>query len=322
MNQFSLSKTSSKSNLTLLILEFFEGAFFKLFNWKNGLRDLKKKKMKENFYDPINNLKKKNIPIVVSEKHGLMISIIFESKKFLLYDVYNFLEKNLEIECEDISIFRDNEGNPTGIVIAIMKDVISQTLQLKLNQLKFKGKKLKSEIYFNINDFWDFIKYHSNIKNLEISIPYKSIPSLIIQNFNGDNNEFLIFFNNFGNILRIINQNDYKIIIYDTENSTINVYKNYNCYIYNNNEILINLLYYNSIERTFSVEFCNDLTQLKELILKYGQINEFKFKNNKYYFLMSNLENSKNACLLLNSRKINNKRIYTQFIPYQSYILL
>jgi len=278
-------------------------------------------KLKETL-DPLSMMNKSQTSIVAMEAHGMIFKIIFGTNRVALFEVFEFVEDSLNLEVEDACLMRDNNQIPTGIAIVQMKEDITSS-QTKIMMAKaFKGLPVSIELFEKERDLGIFLHNCAKEKLSNVLLPFpNSVPVVYVQFSGLDPIEVIETLGQCGLILRTINQGSYLMLFYEKENQALAAYRGYNCIVSSDYELIVNICYYKSIDRSFCVRFFEDKAQLLDKIRKFGPIESTKdTKDGAIYILMERFEDSKLACVLLNSTKILNTRIQTCFVHYDSYV--
>ncbi|KAH0793222.1 hypothetical protein GPJ56_002931 [Histomonas meleagridis] len=259
-----------------------------------------------------------------TEPSGILISVEFEPVPFYSYEIYNFIEDYVKVELEDLSLFRDLNGTPTGTVIAQFTEEVTQSRLERLQSQLFKGKAVKVRLFQSVGAFHKFIRMMSISRLDAINFDNKQSPPIIyVLNFNGDNSDVNEFFGQCGQISMVksykYRNTFYYVIFFTTETAAMTAYRTFNGHRRSGVPIIVAPLYKGAAERTFAVHNCNDFQWLKQEVSYFGGIDSIKQSSDgsgDIFFQMDSLEFSKAACVLLNNREHGGRTIRTNFVDF------
>ena len=281
----------------------------------------KEKEMENQNYQQVNRASKKGID---TEPSGILISVEFEPVTFYSYEIYNFIEDYVKVELEDLSLFRDLNGTPTGTVIAQFTEEVTQSRLERLQSQLFKGKPVKVRLFQSVGAFHKFIRAVSISRLDAIHFDNKQSPPIIyVLNFDGDVSEVNEFFGQCGQISMTkpykYRDSFYYVLFFTTESAAMSAYRTFNGHQRTGGPITVAPLYKGAAERTFAVHNCNDFEWLKKEVRYFGGIDSIKQSSDgtgDIFFQMDSLEYSKAACVLLNNREHNGRTIRTNFVDF------
>ncbi|OHT12335.1 hypothetical protein TRFO_17927 [Tritrichomonas foetus] len=263
-------------------------------------------------------------PVLESDPVGYLIAVSFTPPKdsFASYEIYNFIENTLKIELEDMSVFRNSIGIPTGIVVAQLTSEISLVRLMKLHGKKFKGSPVEARLFTTQASFQKFIFAQSEPRLQTIKLNYdNSVPLVYVQNFPEGESDLGDFFSQCGKIISIkkypFKKESYYAIEFSTEAEARLVCRTFNDYELHGRSLKVAILYKNAAERSFAVHHCQDIQWLKNELKCYGRVDAYKVSNDVVYVMMETLESSKAACILLNKNFDTGTQIVTHFIDYE-----
>lgn len=267
-----------------------------------------------------------------NDTFGYLIALIFEPPEsgFAQYEVYNFIEETLKVELEDLSVFRNMQGNPIGVVVAQMTEEISLSRLARITDRMFKGKQVSARLFTSQTSFQKFIFAQSQDRLKSIILNYDdSVPLVYVNNFpNRSDDEITDFFLKCGNIKSFkktkFKDHYYFVIEYSNIAEARRACHSYSDFDFEGNILKTALLYKSAAERTFAVHHCTDRKLLEAEIKNYGEIDRIKeSKDDKtdIYVMMISIESSKAACLLLNKEFINGTQITTNFVDFDYFNL-
>ena len=276
--------------------------------------------------DPIVSLKNSNQINRKSNSFGYIASLELQSKKFCSYEVFMYVEDNLGIEIDELSIFRGKKEKPTGIVLLRFKQKISISKLSLLNKIPFKGKSVKTNLFYSQDEYQEYIQPLIDDKLKQIYLPFRiNVPLICVAGFDIETEEDKMkeLFSNCGMILLIEKYRDMFILYFSEEKSALFANRNFNLYPYKENEIRVTLFYPKNIQRAFGVRGCSDSKYIFKTILCFGKIEKYFIREDgSIFILMENIETAKAACLTLNSQKIGTNYIQTFFITYPEFQIL
>ncbi|KAK8887416.1 hypothetical protein M9Y10_038456 [Tritrichomonas musculus] len=257
---------------------------------------------------------------------GYLIALIFDPPEqgFASYEVYNFIEETLKVELEDLSVFRNAQGNPLGVVVAQMTDECSLSRLSRIAGREFKGSAVSVRLFTSQTSFQKFIfaQSHSRLQNIILNYD-ESVPLVYVNNFpNYSDDKIGEFFSKCGAITSFkkvpLKDRFYFIIQYSTTEEARKAYHMFSDYRINGDILKTALLYKSAAERTFAVHHCQDKKWLEAEVTNFGQIDEIKVgQDGIIYIMMMSIESSKAACLLLNKEFNNGIQITTNFVDYE-----
>lgn len=261
---------------------------------------------------------------------GYLMALIFEPPEsgFASYEIYNFIEETLKVELEDLSVFRNMQGNPIGIVVAQMTEEISLIRLSRITERPFKGKQVSARLFTSQTSFQKFIFAQSQDRLKNIILNYDdSVPLVYVNNFPNKPDEIITeFFLRRGKIKSFkktklnFKDNFYFVIEYSNIGEARRACHIYSNFRYEESVLKTALLYKSAAERTFAVHHCQDMQALEDEIGNYGEIDKIKASKDdktEIYVMMKSIEASKAACLLLNKEFINGVQITTNFIDFE-----
>ena len=264
---------------------------------------------------------------VSNEPMGCYISLVFDppSEGFASYEIYNFIENTLRIEVEDLSVFRNSQSFPTGVIACQLTEEIPLSRLKRLHGKVFKGSPVDVRLYTTLTGFRKFILSKSAEKLSSIYLePERPVPLIYVANFPDDDpkEDVETFFSKCGNILSIKkvatkNNSYYYIIEFSLEEGALKAARSLDNYELNGNKLRVAIMYKNAAERTFVIHHCTDIQWAKSTVNYYGNIEDIKSEDDDVYILMDTLDSSKAACLLLNKSIVNNIQVKTNFVDFE-----
>lgn len=263
--------------------------------------------------------------MIEDDVYGYLIAASFQvsADGFASYEIYNFLEETLKTELEDLSVFRNPHGMPTGIVVAQLRELVSATRLARIHTREFKGSPVKLRLFTSKSDFHKFIRNESanRLEKIKLKLD-ESVPLIYACGFpNFTDDQILDFFSQTGQIEHLTKypykDGYYYTIEYSNTGEAITTSRTFRDYRLGDQTLQVGILYKSAAERTFAVHHCPNFDWLKTEIKYFGVIEDFKItKDDDAYIMMDSIESAKAACLLLNRRIYNDVQITTNFIDY------
>ena len=278
-----------------------------------------------NKLDPTSALGTEKNKIQRKDVKGYLIALTFNPVEFYSYEMYAFVESHLQLEIEDLSIFRDEDNKPSGIVIVQFFEEVSLEKLKMIHGAPFKGLPVLVRLFSSIYSFNKFVTSQVDKELSHISLPLRvGVPLVYVQGFKGNIDDVNKFFGRCGKITLIrekeYNYGSYFILYFGSEAEAKKACRAFMGFSCSYGNLLVSPLYSRSAERCFSISFCEDPSWLKDEIEQYGHIFDMiQDSDGTIYVLMDNIESAKNACTLLNGMICQNSRILTSFIEYEHF---
>lgn len=263
-----------------------------------------------------------------SEKVGHLLAIEFSSSlHYANYELFNFIQDHLKEEIDEMSSFRNVEGEPLGVAVASLKCDISLSQAIKLQNSLFKNVPICVRFYTQQSQLQRFILSRSLGRIDRVLNTIKIEPPVVyIDNIHTDNISMVSdFFGQIGPItdIRIKNQKESQYFYYEIQYSTeVSAVK---CkHIFSGNPTPfgiphIGISYKRAIQRCFAVKNLEneDKEEFFHMLSCFGSCESIKYGNGEIFLLMDTTDASRAACALLNERQIGNSFVSTHFYDYE-----
>ena len=239
----------------------------------------------------------------MSELTGSRIALTFEPIDCAPYEVWNFIEENTKAIIEDLSLFRNEFGEPTGVAVAVLEDDISASRLQRVCEKKFKNVDVKAYLFTSAAEMAKFIRQNAalGMESSKKIVNRKNVPLVYVLNFPGNQNELRQKFSICGTISLVdapLKSQKLFTVYFDTEESV-----NKACEMFHGSDgMIVVKLYQRAAESSFIVRHVQDnrADAIRSIVQEFGTISQWKrTPTGDLAFLLENWEAAKAACILL-----------------------
>jgi hypothetical protein len=259
------------------------------------------------------------------EPAGRLISLSFQAIPFMSCEIWNFIEQITKLKVEDLSVFRDVNGVPTGTVVAQLTDDVTESRLHSFNGALFKNCPIEVRLFPSQSVFRKFLLLHSGVpppnvaKLLQNTVP----PMVYVMNYEASEDELKGMFSKCGEISTIVSHQQcgkrYFVLNFACTAGAKLAYGLYDAV----NGMKVGLLYKRAAERAFVLRGTRKLNWIKEEVSGFGAIEGLKMTDDGWYcVLMETLDAAKASCVLLNGRLVGEERISTHFVDFEYFTRL
>jgi hypothetical protein len=238
---------------------------------------------------------------------------------FASYEIWNFIEQVLRVTVEDLSLFREFNGTPTGTVIAQLTDDIPLERLSRFNGATFKGVAVEARLFDSVLSFQKFLRLHSEVRSDPLSKLLRggSPPLVYVLNFDGADDDLKRLFSSCGEISLTMSypyrQGKFHTIYFVSDVAARLACRTFNGY--DRGRLVVALLHIRAAERAFRARHVEDVTWLRDEAGAFGKVEEMRGGDaGEVFILMETLDAARAACTLINGRVVGGKAIATNFV--------
>jgi hypothetical protein len=225
----------------------------------------------------------------------------------------------LRVAVEDLSLFRDFSGTPTGTVIAQLADDVALDRLGRFNGAAFKGVAVEARLFDSVLSFQKFVRLHSEVRSDALAkLLRRAIPPLVyVLNFDGTDDDLKRLFSACGEISLTMSypyrQGKFHTIYFTSDVAARLACRTFNGY--DRGRLVVALLHMRAAERAFRARRVEDVAWLRDEAEAFGKVEEMKGGDaGEVFVLMETLEAARAACTLINGRVVGGKAIATTFV--------
>lgn len=128
---------------------------------------------------------------MMRESSGKHIALEMPPMDFASYEVWNFIEHVMKVNVEDLSVFRDAKGEPTGIVVAVLKDAVPASRLDMFAGQRFCNVFVNPRLFVSIGSFEKFVRMNCGALSMSVSRlgKQRTVPIVFVSGFEGTQGE-------------------------------------------------------------------------------------------------------------------------------------
>jgi hypothetical protein len=256
-----------------------------------------------------------------AEYSGSYLSVTVGASDFASFEIWNFIEKIIRTPLEDVSLFRDFNGDPTGVVIAQLTDDIPISRLDRFKGQRFKDSAVEVRLFNTMQSFQKFIRFHANL----IDDPVRKLlrgaapPIIYVLNFEGTDDDLKCLFSKCGDITLAMaapfREGRYYTLYFAADEGARRACRLFNGYSVGSRRLVVSALHHRSGERTFAIRGLGRYEVVASEVEGFGKVAEVKNPGTgTVYVAMEQVDAAKAACALLNRRIIGEDHLTTFFV--------
>ena len=237
----------------------------------------------------------------MDEVLGRRIALIFEPVDCASYEVWNFIEENTKAVVEDLSLFRNEFGEPTGIAVAVLDDDISAARLQRVCEKKFKDVEVKARLFTSHEEFAKFIRQNADtgMDTAKKIMNRKNVPLVYVLNFCGTQGDLKQKLSVCGNVSLVdapLKSKNLFAVYFESEHAA-----NKACEMFHGTDgMSVVKLYQRAAENSFVVRNAHDVSGVRRAVEEFGPVAKQRVtQSGDVAFLLENREAAKAACVLL-----------------------
>lgn len=230
---------------------------------------------------------------------GRHIALSLPPIEFASYEIWNFLEQNTKVAVDDMSVFRNVSGEPTGVVVAVLRDDISLSRLKRLTDIKFKNVVVEPRLFASAGEFRKFVRIHADtgLENTRNLTQRSNTVVLYVAGFGGTRSELKKLLSKCGkiNVIDFTPKGNFFTVYFASEESAKRA-----CHTFDGtNGLTIVKLYQRAAEASFVVRGCPDLGLITQNLSAFGNIADIRVGECEFGVIMETLDAAKATCALL-----------------------
>lgn len=246
-----------------------------------------------------------------NERVGRYIALSLPAIDFASYEIWNFIEQNTKVTIEDLSVFRNVSGEPTGVVVAVLQDDISLSRLSRLADKKFKDVSVESRLFTTPADFHKFMRVHADtgLENTHTLHYQNGTIVLYVLGFGGNQTELKELLGRCGtiNVIDFSPKGKFFTVYFASSESAKIASSTFDGV----DGMSVVKLYQRAAEESFIVRGCDNPDLVASELRCFGRVADMRIGEDEIGVVMETRDAAKAACTLL---KCIIPGVYTYFV--------